>query len=37
MCFANQKPETHTTFEVNLLVNSPEPNEDNEYSWEETK
>jgi hypothetical protein len=36
-CFARQKPETHTTFEVNLLVNSPEPTADNEYSWEETK
>ncbi len=36
-CFAKQKPETYKTFEVNLLVNSPEQTEDNEYSWEETK
>lgn len=36
-CFSKQKPETYKTFEVNLLVNSPEPTEDNEYSWEETK
>lgn len=36
-CFAQQKPETHSTFEVNLLVNSPKPTEDNAYSWGETR
>lgn len=36
-CFAKQKPETYPTFEVNLLVNSPEPTGDNTYSWEATK
>jgi len=36
-CFAQQEPETYPTFEVNLLVNSPEPTQGHEYNWKETK